>query len=199
MSVLFGVLTPFERAISAVLALCKVLAVIALAIMVALILGQIFFRYALNDAPNWTEEAARFGMIWMTGLMAPVAYRLGGFVAIDMLEQALNRVAAAILNLVLLGITLWLLVILWERGLNNHLDTISGRGCSSTLQWPLGIEIGKCGHKFSNSYQYAGLWVGINLLIVVNIEHILRNVVTLLGGGDRLTDHRPSEEIAGAS
>ena len=199
MSVLFGVLTPLERAISALLALCKVLSVIALAIMVTLILGQIFFRYALNDAPNWTEEAARFGMIWMTGLMAPVAYRLGGFVAIDMLEQALGRTAAAILNLVLLGITLWLLVVLWERGLNNHLDTISGRGCSSTLRWPFGIEIGRCGEKFANRYQYAGLWFGINLLIVVNIEHILRNVVTLLGGGDRLTDHRPAEDIAGAS
>lgn len=199
MSVLFGVLTPLERAISAILALCKVLAVIALAIMVGLILGQVFFRYALNAAPNWTEEGARFGMIWMTGLMAPVAYRLGGFVAIDMLEQALGRAAAAILNLVLLAITLWLLVILWERGLNNHLDTISGRGCSSTLRWPFGIEIGKCGDKFANRYQYAGLWVGINLLILVNIEHVLRAVATLMGGGDRLTDHRPSEEIAGAS
>ena len=91
MSVLFGLLWPLERINSVLLAIGKVIAIAALAIMVCLILGQVFFRYILNDAPNWTEEAARFGMLWMTGLMAPLAYRMGGFVGIDMLERALSR------------------------------------------------------------------------------------------------------------
>ena len=102
-------------------------------------------------------------------------------------------------HLVLLGLTFWVLLIMWDRGLNNHLDTISGRGCSSTLRWPFGIEIGKCGEKFQNRFQYAALWVGVNLLILVNIELILRQLITLLGGGDRLMNLQPDEEIAGAS
>ncbi|MFT7108343.1 MAG: TRAP-type C4-dicarboxylate transport system permease small subunit, partial [Yoonia sp.] len=83
MSVLFGLLWPLERFNTVVLAVGRIIAVIALAIMVALILGQVFFRYVLSDAPNWTEEGARFGMLWMTGLMAPLAFRMGGFVSID--------------------------------------------------------------------------------------------------------------------
>ena len=162
------------------------IAVGALAIMVCLILGQVFFRYVLNDAPNWTEEGARFGMLWMTGLMAPLAYRMGGFVAIDMLESALPKMLAGILGVLLLGISLWVLCIAWERGLNNHLDTLSGRGCSSSLRWPFGIEFGKCGAKFQNNFQYAALWVGVNLLILVNIELLLRHIITLIGHGDRL-------------
>jgi TRAP-type C4-dicarboxylate transport system permease small subunit len=187
MTILFGLLWPLERINSVVLAVGKVISVLALAIMVCLILGQVFFRYVINDALNWSEEAARFGMIWMTGLMAPLAYRLGGFVAIDMLRRALPRLLAGLLGLVLLTITLWVLVIAWERGLNNHLDTLSGKGCSATLRWPFGIEIGKCGEKFQNRFQYAGLWVGVNLLILVNIELILRQIISLAGHGDRLT------------
>ncbi|MEO1640484.1 MAG: TRAP transporter small permease subunit [Pseudomonadota bacterium] len=187
MSVLFGLLWPLERFNTAVLAIGRIIAVIALAIMVALILGQVFFRYVLADAPNWTEEGARFGMLWMTGLMAPMAFRMGGFVSIDMLERALPRVMSGLLTLLLLAITLWVLVIAWDKGLNNHIDAISGKGCSASLRWPFGFEIGKCGNRFQNNYQYASLWVGVNLLILVNIELMIRQVIKLMGGGDRLT------------
>jgi TRAP-type transport system small permease protein len=197
MSVLFGILWPLERFNTAVLAIGKLIAVTALVVMVALILGQVFFRYVLNAAPNWTEEGARFGMLWMTGLMAPLAYRMGGFVAIDMLERALPRLLAGLLTLLLLAISLWVLVIAWERGLNNHLDTLTGRGCSASLRWPFGIEIGRCGARFQNNYQYASLWVGVNLLIAVNIELMLRQAITLLGQGDRLTSFK-QEQMAGA-
>ncbi len=181
MSVLFGLLWPLERLNTVVLAIGKVIAVIALAIMVALILGQVFFRYVLSDAPNWTEEAARFGMLWMVGLMAPIAYRHGGFVAIDMLERALSERLAALLSLALLLMSFVVLLVMWDKGLNNHVDSLSGRGCSSTLRWPFGIEIGKCGAKFSNYYQYIALWVGINLLIAVAVELILRQGLKLVG------------------
>jgi len=199
MSVLFGLLWPLERINSVLLAIGKVIAIAALAIMVCLILGQVFFRYILNDAPNWTEEAARFGMLWMTGLMAPLAYRMGGFVGIDMLERALSRTLAGILSLVLMSLTMWVLCVAWERGLNNHLDTLSGRGCSSSLRWPFGIEVGKCGEKFQNRFQYASLWIGVNLLILVNLELMIRQIITLAGQGDRLTPLIAEEEIAGAS
>ena len=132
MSVLLALLWPLERLNTGLLTIGRAIAVVALAIMVCLILGQIFWRYALNDAPNWTEEAARFGMLWLTGLMAPLAYRQGGFVAIDIVERALPRIIASILTLLLLGISLWVLAIAWDKGLNNHIDTLSGRGCSSS-------------------------------------------------------------------
>ena len=199
MSVLFGLLWPLERFNTGVLAIGRVVAVVALAIMVCLILGQVFFRYVMNDAPNWTEEGARFGMLWMTGLMAPIAYRQGGFVAIDMLERALPRMLTAILVLGILIMSFLVLIVMWDKGLNNHVDSISGRGCSSTLRWPFGIEIGKCGEKFSNYYQYAALWVGVNLLILVNVELILRQIITLLGRGDGLKQLAEADESVSAS
>lgn len=157
------------------------IAITALILMVCFILLQIFMRYVLNDAPNWTEEAARFGMLWMTGLMAPIAYRHGGFVAIDMAERALRPPLSAALTLGLLLLSMCVLLVMWDKGLNNHVDSLTGRGCSSTLRWPFDIEIGKCRAKFSNYYQYLALWVGVNLLILVCVELILRQVLILRG------------------
>ena len=44
MSVLFGLLWPLERFNTAILAVGRVVAILALAIMVCLILGQVFVR-----------------------------------------------------------------------------------------------------------------------------------------------------------
>lgn len=194
MSVLFGVLWPLEKLNSVLLGIGKVIAVVALAIMVCLILGQVFFRYVLNDAPNWTEEGARFGMLWMTGLMAPLALRMGGFVAIDMLERALPRILAGILTLLLLGISLWVLIIAWDKGLNNHVDTLSGRGKSASLRIPLDIFGGES-IKFRNNWQYASLFIGVNLMILVTVELILRQLITLGGRGNELTQFGDDDAV----
>lgn len=156
--------------------------------MVSLILGQVFFRYVLNDAPAWTEEGARFGMLWMTGLMAPRAYGRGGFVAIDMVESALLRIMAGVLMLILLGLSLWVLVVMLDKGINNHVFSLSGRGNSPSLRIPLNyLGEGWEAIRFKNAWVYAALATGVFLLILANIELIIRQIITLLGGGDKLT------------
>ena len=52
------------------------LSIAALAFMVIIMLTQVFFRYVLNNALPWPDELARFCMLWMTGLMAPLAFDL---------------------------------------------------------------------------------------------------------------------------
>jgi TRAP-type transport system small permease protein len=54
--------------------LCTVLAIAALILLLALIAVQVLGRYLLHAPPSWTEEAARFCMIWMGLLGATVAY-----------------------------------------------------------------------------------------------------------------------------
>ena len=176
----------------------KWISIFALILMVCFILLQVVMRYVFNDAPNWTEEAARFGMLWLVGLMAPIAYRHGGFVAIDMLERAISARLSALLSLVLLAMSFTVLLVMWDKGLNNHVDSLSGRGCSSTLRWPFGIEIGKCGAKFSNYYQYLALWVGVNLLILVCVELILRQGLKLVGRDEGLPV-LGDQDVGGAS
>lgn len=185
MALLFGLLWPLQRFNDIALSIGRALAIAALAIMVAFILGQVFFRYVLNDAPNWTEEGARFLMLWMTGFMAPLAYRMGGFVAIDMLERALPRTLSMLLTLFLLAVSMGVLIVMFDKGWNNHVFSLTGNGRSASLRLPLDF-IGGERIPFRNNWAYASLAVGVTLLILVNAELMLRQIIKLLGAGDRL-------------
>ena len=92
---------------------------IAIFLMVVVIIIQVFFRYVLNSALPWPYEVARFLMLWMTGLIAPSAYRWGGFVSIDMLERFLPKIISTLLTLFLLIVSLFVLIIGLELGLKH--------------------------------------------------------------------------------
>ena len=85
-----------------ILKLGRQLAWIAIGLMVVIILIQVYFRYVLNSALPWPDEAARFLMLWMTGFIAPSAYRWGGFVSIEMLFRMLPSRIIKIVTLMLL-------------------------------------------------------------------------------------------------
>lgn len=183
MALLFGLLWPLQLINRLILRVGRGLAIVALAIMVMVILLQIFMRYALNNALPWPEEAARFLMLWMTGLIAPSAYRRGGFVAIDMFERAIAPRAAAVLVLILSLIALMVLVVGIKIGYRHV-----GSGwlfASSSLKLPLSL-IGGTTVKIKLAWMYMSLWIGILLLTLVNIELILRSLIGLLGGAAQL-------------
>lgn len=96
--------------------------------MVAAILTQVFFRYVLGNALAWPEEVARFLMLWMTGLMAPTAYRRGGFVGIDILVRLLPVAAAAVLSIMLLGVALMLLIAAYGIGTSELCGFVARSG-----------------------------------------------------------------------
>lgn len=168
-----------------VLALAKGLAAAALAVMVGFILAQVFYRYVMNNALPWPDEAARFMMLWMTGLAAPAAYRVGGFVAIDMLEAALPRRAAAALALVLLALSLVVLLYAVQIGWREVTGFAGSFKTASlyTLVFPswseMSVTFGL--DKMPRSHMMASLLVGLALLIVVNVELILRQILALAG------------------
>ena len=91
MRMLLGLLKPLQFFNDIAGWLGRSVSAIALALMVFVILLQVFCRYVLGNALPWPDEAARFCMLWLTGLMAPVALRQGGFVAIDTLATFLPR------------------------------------------------------------------------------------------------------------
>jgi TRAP-type C4-dicarboxylate transport system permease small subunit len=55
---------------------------------------QVFYRYVLNDALSWTEEASLWMMVWISFAILPVAYRKGLNISMmlfrDMLKE--NRI-----------------------------------------------------------------------------------------------------------
>ena len=86
-------------------------------VMTLVILYQVFMRYVLNDPPTWSEEISRFMMVWMTFLVAPIAYRRGMNVAIETLSRYLTGRIQAALQLVLNALIVYFMIEYAAEGL----------------------------------------------------------------------------------
>ena len=186
MGVLIGLVNAIGLANGAALALGRWLGAMAMALMVLAILVQVFFRYVLNSALPWPEEAARFLMLWATGLMAPTALRRGGFVSIDMIVRLLPRMVATLLAAVLLLCAILLLsvglTIAW-----SEVTGLGGRFETDSLWVPVSLDL-SVWMKAPKAWMMASMLVGVFLLLAVSIELFLRNLVVMLGAGDALRD-----------
>ena len=140
-------------------------------------------------------------MLWMTGLMAPMAYRRGGFVAIDMLIEAMPKTIGAVLTLILLiisgGVLAFAVTIGW-----GEITGFAGSFATASLFVPGGgglcelvgaKEMGQTGWcRVPRSWMMTSFFVGVLFLFIVNIELILRTLIQLLGG--EVKDLAPAED-----
>lgn len=185
MAALLTLMKPLGILITILLRIGRQIAWIALALMVVVTVLQVIFRYVFNNALPWPDEAARFLMLWMTGLIAPSAYRWGGFVSIDMIKDMLPGRAAQILTLLLLIVSLAVLVVGFQLGL-RHVSS-GWLFASSSLKLPLDM-FGLGLVRIKLAWMYMSMPVGIALMILVNIELCLRAMVHILD---------PSRELPG--
>lgn len=196
MGLLLTVLAPISFANEHLLRFGRGIGAVAMALMVVAILIQVFFRYVLNNALPWPDEAARFCMLWMTGLMAPTAFRRGGFVAIDMLVIALPRIVGAMINICLLLLSLLVLVVATKIGY-AEVTGFGGRFTTAALYLPTALDFSEY-LRVPRSWMMASLFVGVCMLVLVNIELILRAIITLMGGEDRMEPIPQAASIGGA-
>ncbi len=155
-----------------------------LAVMTSAILMQVWYRYVLGNALPWSEELSRFLMLWLTGLMAPTAFRRGGFVAIDMLRLMLPRAVSAVIEIVLLALSLIVLVYAFRIGL-SELSGLGARFATSALWYPSGFAPLEW-TKVPRGWMMMSFHVGVSLLLLVNVELLLRALARLAGGAREL-------------
>lgn len=90
-----------------------VLAVL-MAVMVVAIFLQVVMRYVFNQPLAWSEELARFAMIWVTFAGAFVAFKRKRHISVDSLVSLLKPGARRVLRFVVdLMVLLFAVVMLW--------------------------------------------------------------------------------------
>ena len=182
MALLKVLLAPFQLWNDHVLRAGWWIAVVLIGLMVLSILFQVFYRYVLGAPLAWSEEAARFCMLWMTGLVAPLAYRRGGFVAIDMLVRAMPSRLGEALSFVLLLIALLVLVVALPIGW-GEVTGFSSKFATASLYYP-NLDGGWT--KVPRFWMMWSLLVCVVLLLTVNIELMIRALIAMGGHGDTL-------------
>ncbi len=168
-----------------------------LGLMVVVILTQVFFRYVLGNPLAWPEEASRFLMLWSTGLMAPTAFRRGGFVAIDMAIRLLPRMVAALFAILILSLAT---LVLWVAlGLAwSEVTGLGGRFETDSLRVPVSFDL-SVWMKVPKAAMLASMLVGVALLFLVAVELLLRNLVVLINGPEGLHDIPDTVVLAGGA
>lgn len=119
----------------------RIIAALCLVALLALMLVQVALRYTAIGVPAFTEEIARYAMVWMALFASAVAVREGSHIRVDFVPIALTAVARPVgrvveflLDAVTLGICL---VILWQG-----LDIVSfaamqrSDGLRIPMSWP---------------------------------------------------------------
>ena len=68
-------------------------------LMIGVVAAQVFFRYVLNHSLFWSEELARYILVWLTFLGASVAYRRGVHPRIDLFASRLGTHGARAIHI----------------------------------------------------------------------------------------------------
>lgn len=88
-----------------------------MALIVIIMVVQVFARYVLNDSLIWAEELCRYLLIWITFLFIGIAFQRGEFIAVDILTANLTPRRRFILKAV---VTVPVLVFLWLMVTNGY-------------------------------------------------------------------------------
>ncbi|MEM0900843.1 MAG: TRAP transporter small permease subunit [Pseudomonadota bacterium] len=178
--------TALVRVNSVVLAVGRSISWVLMAAMVAVILAQVFYRYVLNDPLSWPEEASLSLMIWMMALMAPTAYRWGGFVAIDMVSDLLPKLLQFILTFTLMAISGVVLVFLLNEAWTQFTSPIlfNSSGLNRLLQDSGINQVLGTDFEFRAAYIYFAMVSCFAMMLSVNIELLLRKIGRTFASAD---------------
>lgn len=109
-------------------------------------LYQILSRFVFRQPAEWSEVLIRFTLIWMVFMGAPVAFRQGAMVCVDVVHRIAGPSAkrlldllAAICSLAVIGVMLWFGSDYAYRG---RFQTISGLESFSMTWAYLAIPVG---------------------------------------------------------
>lgn len=97
----------------------KVLGVVlALLIMVmsAVIFYQVFSRFVLKDSLRWSEELARYLMVWSVFIGSALAIRKRDLISVDAIKELLSERAKVVLNVCVYVVSIVFLSVLVNYG-----------------------------------------------------------------------------------
>lgn len=109
-----------------------------LLVMTALITWQVFARYVMGQSLAFSEEVARFSLIWLTMLGAAYAYRRGSLISVELLSAMGGPGFRRGLALVIAGASALFAWVLFIEGMNitNRVVNQTAPSTRVSMAWP---------------------------------------------------------------
>jgi TRAP-type C4-dicarboxylate transport system permease small subunit len=155
------VLKRLERVLTKALELFVVL---AMAVLVLDVVWGVFTRYALGEQAKWTEELARFLLIWVSLLGGALAFGRKAHLGIDIFVRALHRDARrsmqVLSQLVVFGFALAVFVV---GGSSLAFAALSAGQETPALGWQMG-------------YVYLAVPISGLFIVLYSVESLVESV-----------------------
>jgi TRAP-type C4-dicarboxylate transport system permease small subunit len=140
-----------------------------LLVAVTVITGMaVVARYIINNPIAWTEEVARYILIWLTMLGASVAMKRREHISLDSVVRRLPRRAATVVEMVMFTIIIVLLILVDKHSITMVVTQSVRRFSPSvgiSMVWP-----------------QTSLPVGFTLIVIQSLYIILEDLRELLTG-----------------
>ncbi|RHW39276.1 TRAP transporter small permease [Lysinibacillus yapensis] len=108
-----------------------------LVIMVALVFLQILMREVVDYSFSWTEEVARYLLVWVSFLASGFAYQFGAHISIEVFvkkfNDRFNKMIKIIVSLIAIVFAIILIITGMELALENSMNK------SPALRLPMGV------------------------------------------------------------
>lgn len=150
----------------------EIILVILMVAMTISVVIQVFSRTVLNVSPSWTEEVARYMLVWITFVGASLGAKRGAHMGVEaftmILPKKVQKAVAAITWLICAAFT----AITCVNSISIlQLQMATGQ-VSAAIQLPMWIP-------------YAGVTVGMFLMTIRFIQSFVNTVrVAEVGGGN---------------
>ncbi len=155
---------PVTRALDAIATACGWISRVLLAAMTAMVLAQVCTRYFFGFSFKWSEEVARYLMVWMVMLSASVALRDNAHIRVDFFTQMMSP-----------GL-MHALTLLTRTAILGYLGVLIAQGWQTARF----MEVTRFASiDVSMFWAYLALPVGGSLMMVFETLNLLRDAVAL--------------------
>lgn len=148
---------------------CRILCIVLVGSIAGVLAAGVFWRYVLQDSLSWSDEVAKYLMVWLVFAGAPIAMRMGDHVAISILPNLLPaRLRAAFMAALTVIVISFCLVL----GYYSFLFAWNGWG-------QIAISVG----RLPLFWIFVSVPLGMALIGLVAAQQILEHVADVIKPG----------------
>lgn len=144
-----------------------ILLAVLLMVMSAVVFYQVFSRFILDESLRWSEELARYIMIWAVFIGSALAIRKMELISVDAIKELMPEKAIKVLNILVYLSSIVFLVVLVQYGF-EMVSNVSTQ-TSPAMRIPM-------------SWAYAAIPIGSIFMIINCIAIVIENILNFKGG-----------------
>lgn len=156
------------------LEVCRVISTALVGLITAVVCAGVFWRYVLNSSLSWSDELAKFLMVWLGFVGSPIAMRMGHHVAIALFP---NLFSPRLRNLIMCLLTSLVVCFCSVLAYFSFLFALNGWN-----QVAVSID------NLSLFWIFISVPMGMALIVLVGLQQIFEYIADFISPGSVVTD-----------